>query len=94
MNLTALANPVVQTRLYVAMRLAVKAAHGTPQHQQKGPFQIASYGHKGSVYIQNKKGNNFIRVDYNKAHDGMGKGFTFYGHSGDITKTVIQSLRA
>ena len=98
MNIASLSHPKVQARLFAAMRLAVNAANGVYDHCQKGVFQIAPKGNAGTVYIQNRNGNNFIRVDYHKvrksANGYQQSGFTFYNGSGDCTALVLASLRA
>lgn len=93
MNLSNLSHPVVQARIYAAMRMAVNAANGVYDHCQKGKFQITPGGKRGTVYIQNKKGHNFLRVTYQKATQQNGSGFSFYAGGGECTDVVIQSLR-
>jgi len=91
MNITSLINPVVQARLFAAMRYAVNASNGMYQHQQKGKFQIAPGNERATVYIQNKRGHNFLRVTYER--NGNTSGFRFYAQGGECTDVVIKSLR-
>lgn len=103
MNITTLSHPKVQARLFAAMRLAVNAANGFYSHHQKGAFQISpdTQNSRGTVYIQNRNGNNFIRVDYHKAQKRLNggvstyqkSGFTFYNGNGDCTALVLASLK-
>ena len=91
LNTSALNHPTTQARLFAAMRLAVNASNGMYQHQQKGKFQIAPGKGRATVYIANKRGDNFLRVTYNR--EGL-SGFRFYCGGGDCTATVLKSLRA
>lgn len=90
-NKTALNHPAIQARLFAAMRMAVNASNGIYQHQQKGKFQIAPGNGWATVYIANKRGDNFLRVTYDRK--GL-TGFRFYGHGGDCTEIVLKSLRS
>ena len=98
MNISSLKHPKIQARIYAAMRLAVNASNGVYSHCQKGAFQISPKQDGATVYIANRKGNNFIRVDYHKSvidrNNFTQSGFTFYGEAGNISDTVIQSLRS
>lgn len=90
LNINALHHPNTQSRIYAAMRLAVNASKGMYQHCQKGKFQVAPRRGCATVYIANKKGDNFLRVSYDRA--GL-SGFRFYGHGGECTEIVLKSLR-
>lgn len=91
LNTSALNHPTIHARLFAAMRMAVNASNGMYQHQQKGKFQIAPGKDRATVYIANKRGDNFLRVTYNR--EGL-SGFRFYCGGGDCTAVVLQSLRA
>lgn len=90
-NKNALNHPTIQARLFAAMRMAVNASSGMYEHQQKGKFQIAPGNGRASVYIANKKGDNFLRVTYDRK--GL-TGFRFYCEGGDCTEIVLESLRS
>lgn len=89
LNSSALNHPNTQARIYAAMRLAVNASNGIYEHCQKGKFQVAPGTGRGTVYIANKNGNNFLRVTYDRA--GL-SGFRFYSHGGECTDVVLKSL--
>lgn len=91
LNASNLSHPVVQARIYAAMRLAVNASNGMYQHQQKGKFQIAPGKDRATVYIANKSGHNFLRVTYDRK--GL-TGFRFYCEGGECTAVVLASLWA
>lgn len=80
-----------QARIYAAMRLAVNASKGIYEHCKKGKFYIAPGKGYATVYIANKKGDNFLRVSYDR--EGL-SGFRFYGHGGECTEIVLKSLRS
>ena len=91
LNISALNHPNTQARIYAAMRLAVNASKGMYEHCKKGKFYIAPGRGYATVYIANKKGDNFLRVSYDR--EGL-SGFRFYGHGGECTEIVLKSLRA
>ena len=91
MNLSNLSHPTIQARIYAAMRYAVNASNGIYNHCQRGKFQIAPGINRGAVYIENKKGHNFLRVTYER--NGNGSGFRFYARGGECTDVIIKSLR-
>ena len=93
-----LKNPNVQAQLFAAMRWATIAAVQTEYPVQAGRFNICQHskGH-AVVYIANRKGAHYLRVDYRQ---GNAKPFTFYAcadkqtqHGYDATATVLKSLR-
>lgn len=91
LNSSALNHPNTQARIYAAMRLAVNASNGMYQHCQKGKFQVAPGRGCATVYVANKKGDNFLRVTYDRADLS---GFRFYSHGGECTSAVLKSLRS
>jgi len=91
LNISAQNHPNTQARTYAAMRLAVNASNGMYKHCQKGKFQVAPGQGRATVYIANKKGQNFLRVSYDRE---CLSGFRFYGHGGECTETVLKSLRS
>lgn len=90
MNLSNLSHPVVQARIYAAMRMAVNAANGLLPSSPKRNVTVASIGDLGLSCIVNKKGKNFLTVVYDKR--GL-SGFSFSDGTKDVTDVVIQSLR-
>jgi hypothetical protein len=90
---STLNNPTVQARIYAAMRWATICATQTEYPVETGRYNLCQHspGH-GVVYVENNKGNNWLRVDYRK---GDKRPFVFYAATdGDITATVLQSLRS
>lgn len=98
---TSLTNLNVQARIYAAMRLCVKAAlsqDDCPLVFNSTCTMQATRKGKGlaTAYVPNRKGNNFLRVDYT-----YGNGFRFYAAADsqtkrgmDCTDVVLASLRS
>lgn len=98
---TSLRSLTVQARIYAAMRLCVKAALSEADcplvFNSTCTIQATRKG-KGfaTAYVPNRKGNNFLRVDYT-----YGKGFRFYAAADaqtrrgiDCTDVVLASLQS
>lgn len=95
MNLSNLTHPVVQARIYAAMRMAVNAANGfLPSVPKRNVLvmNLSNYG-MGFCVVQNKNGKGFMSVLYERATDNRPSGFTFEAGGKDVTDVVIQSLR-
>lgn len=95
MNLSNLSHPVVQARIYAAMRMAVNVANGVVATLPKRNIIIANLENLGIGFcvIQNKNGKGFMSVLYERATDTRPSGFTFEAAGKDVTDVVIQSLR-
>jgi len=90
MNLSNLSHPVVQCRIYAAMRMAVNAANGLLPSLSKRKTTVVSLGDIGLACIKNNSGKGFLSVVYDKR--GL-SGFTFESGGKDVTDIVTKSLR-
>ncbi len=72
---TSLGHPTTQNRIFQAMRIAIRKSQGL--------------GVWGAVYINNSKGNPFLRVKHCRKY-----GFSFSTRNLLVTDRVIRSLRS
>lgn len=96
MNLSNLSHPVVQARIYAAMRMAVNAANGLLPSVPKRNFIVVGVSKFGVGFcmIKNKSNKGYLTVLYDLATEARPSGFTFEAGGKDVTDVVIQSLRS